>query len=77
MTENLDYLEELIVLGPVIIYHLGGDGGCLVSGGTEGGLVVANRVKNGDYEEYTAHDVSELSDFITALISIPVTKSTV
>ena len=49
----------------------------MVSGGTEGGSVVANRVKNGDYEEYTAHDVSELSDFITALISIPVTKSTV
>ena len=49
----------------------------MVSGGTEGELVVANRVKNGDYEGYTAHDVSELSDFITALISIPVTKSTV
>ena len=61
MTENLDYLEELIVLGPVIIYRLegvgGGVGGCLVSGGTEGGSVVANRVKNGDYEEYTANEL--------------------
>ena len=27
MTENLDYLEELIVLGPVIIYRLEGVGG--------------------------------------------------
>ena len=58
MTENLHYLEQLIVLGPVIIYRLeGGDGGCLVSGGTEGGSVVANRVKKGDYEEYTANEL--------------------
>ena len=48
MTENLDFLEALVVLGPVIK-------GFLVSWGTEGGSVVANRVKNGDYREYTAN----------------------
>ena len=49
MTENLDYLEELVVLGSVIILRGGGgNGGCLVSGGSERGSVVANRVKNGD-----------------------------
>ena len=46
MTENLDYLGAR-----------GGNGRCLVSGGTEGGSVVANRVKNGDYEEYTANEL--------------------
>ena len=57
MTENLDYLEELVVLGSVIILRGGGgNGGCLVSGGLERGSVVANRVKNGDYEEYTANE---------------------
>ena len=56
MTENLDYLEELVVLGSVIILR-GGDGECLVSGGSERGSVVANRVKNGDYEEYTANEL--------------------
>ena len=57
MTENLDYLEELVVLGSVIILRGGGGkGGCLVSGGLERGSVVANRVKNGDYEEYTANE---------------------
>ena len=34
-----------------------GDGGFLVSGGTKGGSVVANRVINGDYEEYTANEL--------------------
>ena len=58
MTENLDYLEELVVLGSVIILRGGGgNGGCLVSGGSERGSVVANRVKNGDYEEYTANEL--------------------
>lgn len=46
MTENLDYLGAR-----------GGNGRCLVSGETEGGSVVANRVKNGDYEEYTANEL--------------------
>ena len=59
MTKNLDYLEELVVLGSVIILRGGGrgNGGCLVSGGSERGSVVANRVKNGDYEEYTANEL--------------------
>ena len=57
MTENLDYLEELVVLGSVIILRGGGNGECLVSGGSERGSVVANRVKNGDYEEYTANEL--------------------
>ena len=58
MTKNLDYLEELVVLGSVIILRGGGGNGeCLVSGGSERGSVVANRVKNGDYEEYTANEL--------------------
>ena len=44
-------------LNPYIINWWLGFCFCLVSGGTEGGSVVANRVKNGDYEEYTANEL--------------------
>ena len=80
MTGNLDYLKELVVLGPVIIYRL--ERGVMEDVWFQverrGDQSLPTELKMGTMKNILPMNyVSELSDFITALISIPVTKSTV
>ena len=81
MTKNLDYLEELVVLGSVIILRGGGGGGMedvWSQVDRRGDQSLPTELKMGTMKNILPMNyISELSDFITALISIPVTKSTV
>ena len=70
MTENLDYLEELVVLGSVIILRGGGGMENVWSQvDRRGDQLLPTELKMGTMKNILPMNyISELSDFITALI---------